>query len=293
MKLIKKILKKFRTAIIETIPGREDIVLDTSLLSRTGSLDMLIEQDQNIIILDEVIKELDKHKRKNNYFGKNVRQLLKLIAHDETGKFKVVVADTISQYTDVNIIDFCKSKGDEVILYTSDNAMAAMAKGYGIKYRIIEDRSEKLVDVAEEKTESSNQPSLNKIIPITESPVHTPKKRTLKNTNMIGGRLYLSIPKDTYKINYIVLDKYDKIKPVNPGKDTLLEVDDVVFILLTKGNHIGISVAEYKVTNIREKCNCIFLTSILIQNLEEIEILDLASKIKVKIKYYFNLTKKA
>ncbi|MCI8384199.1 MAG: hypothetical protein HFJ33_04980, partial [Clostridia bacterium] len=115
----------------------KSLVVDTCSLGKNGAFDFIMSHSSVILILD-VIRELEKRKSANGILGRNVRQLLAESARDKEGKkIKVEIAENISNYTDEKLLNFCKGK--DVILYTADNAMATMARAYGIEYIIAED----------------------------------------------------------------------------------------------------------------------------------------------------------
>lgn len=274
----------------------KSLVVDTCSLGKNGAFDFIMSHSSVILILD-VIRELEKHKSANGILGKNIRQLLAESAKDKEGKkIKVEIAEKISNYTDENLLNFCKGK--DVILYTADNAMATMARAYGIEYIIAEDVLAEQEETETEETETEEtetQLDIQKLLQNMRSNSIMKQKMeigntTISNVSIWGKKLTLTIPQ-TYKIGYIVLSE-EKVKHPIAGNIIYLEKGDIVLVMTYKLKHNGLCVARYEITDIQSENHSIYLGDNKISHINQIEALDLPKEAKREVRNYFSLVRK-
>ncbi len=296
--------------------NKRSLVVDTSSLGRKGAFDFIMSHSSVILLLD-VVKELEKFKVSKGILGMNVRHLLAESARDKEGKkIKVEIAENISNYTDENLLNFCKGK--DVILYTADNAMATMARAYGIEYIIAEN-----VLAEQEETETKETETKETETEETETEETETKETeteevetqldiasllqnmrsnsiidqemkvgdtTISNVSILGKKLILTIP-ETYKIRYIVLSE-EKVKHPTVGNSIYLERGNIVLIMTYKLKHNGLCVARYEITKIQSENHAIYLGDNKISNSNQIEALDLPKEAKREVRNYFSLVRK-
>lgn len=300
---------------------KKTLVLDTSALGRKGSFEFIMKQSKVILLLD-VVKELEKRKKAEGILGQNIRHLLAESAKDYDGKkFKVVLAEKVSDYVDENILHFCRGKN--VVIYTADNAMAIMAKGYGIQYILAEDtvpkkkakatkkvaepvREEKYLPTVEEIVEEKTIISENEKVEPEEEAItvdvealvqkmqensiseeHFPKAK-IANVDKLGKALILTIPQTT-KIAYVVLEG-DKVKRPVAGNLVNLKEGNIVLVLTYK--HHGLCIARYEITDMEAEEHAIYLWSDKLNDDETIDKLDLPKEAKREVHNYYALVRK-
>lgn len=254
------------------------IVVDACVL-RHANIFSVLERYSKVILITDVIRELDKLKTENTLVGRNAREILKRCAQDiHANKYQVEVANQISNYTDENLIEYCKDKN--VILYTSDHALASLAKGYGIPY---------LLGMQEEEQEKQASQTIvknQKEIPLEPSD----RIHNLDNIHYVEGNLKLYIP-DTNRINYIVLSQNKMILP-DANRQIDLKLGDIIFILTYKLKHKGLCISMYQIYDIKEQGYSIFLGAHKVNSMQRIHELKVPIMVKKKIIDYFLVVSK-
>lgn len=62
-----------------------------------------------VILADQILEELDRHKTEKSTFGKNIRETLRLVACDKASeKFKVVFLKKATKKVDHNLLYFAR-----------------------------------------------------------------------------------------------------------------------------------------------------------------------------------------
>lgn len=254
------------------------LVIDSCALKHANAFEV-IQRFSKVILITDVIKELDRLKEaSDNVLRNNVKRLLRECAQKENSQqFIVEVSERVSGYTDENLIQYCKGKN--VVLYTSDYALASLAKGYKIDYLLGEEEEQKEIHTAIVK-EAINTISRKNNVSL-EGRIHA-----LDNAELVEGKLILTIP-DTDRICYIVLTKNELQIPDKNGK-IKLEVDSSIFVLTYKLKHNGLCISNYRVLDIKEQDNVEFIRAYKPKTIEQIKQLDLPSiGIKKVIEYFY------
>ncbi len=296
---------------------KKSLVVDTSALGKKGAFEFIMTYSSVILIVD-VVRELEKRKTSAGVLGRNVRKLLAESAKDNDGKkFKIEIAKVVSNYTDENLLNFCKGK--DVILYTADNAMATMARAYEIEYVLAEDaqqEDEELEDITTVETEIEEAEIWETVAKETEETkieelvtskdikhllqdiqsnfivgqIEEDKKSSVSNVSVVGKNLVLTLPL-TYKIAYIVLQKEVVKKPL-VGNTIKLEKSDVILVMTySEVKHNGLCIARYEITDIRPENHAIYLGANKISDANQIELLHFSKEAKREIRNYFSLVR--
>lgn len=294
----------------------KSLVVDTSALGKHGAFEFIMTYSSVILTL-EVVKELEKRKSSSGILGRNIRKLLAESAKDTKGrKFKIEITKAISNYTDENLLNFCKGK--DVILYTADNAMATMARAYEIEYLLAEDILNEEIEISDmpKQTEENVVEEIAMQETVTEElaeeeeltgkdikqllqdiqsnfivgQIEDDKKTNVSNVSIVGKNLFLTLPL-TYKIAYVVLQKEVVKKPI-VGNTIKLEKSDVILVMTySEERHNGLCIARYEIIDIQPENHAIYLGADKISNMNQIESLDLPKEAKREIRNYFSLVR--
>lgn len=294
---------------IDLTKTKKAIVVDTSSLEVYGAVKFIMSFP-TVILLEDVLMEMDKFKRKNDTFGRNIKKILYESAQDPEGaKYKSELSPCVSQYGDDNILAYCKEHKDDVILYTGDNVLASRARGYGIEYVLAREKTDihkdsKIIEVDEDETHEitgiKNKEASTGITQLEaeelkkkmqNNSVYAVKKTNIPNTSMIGNSLVLKIPKDHRALCIVLKD--DNIKPEYINNCIKLERDDIVLITTNTIKHEGLCVFKYRVTDTRPGKHAYYLGLDPIgQDVNKIENLDFPIPVKREIHNYFMLVRK-
>lgn len=258
------------------------LVLDTSALN-CCTFQQTIDRYAHIILTLDVVQELDKLKKDTSIFGINVRFILSQSANDvEAKKYQVIATQRYSNYTDDNLIHFCKAS--KTTLYTGDHALANKAKAFSVPY-ILAKREHNLQ--AKEAVSANLQSSLQSLSGNT----------TLDNVRLEGKFLILTIP-DTYKIAYAILDKEGNVKKPFAKNMIKLAIGDTLLIITHKLQN-QLCISQYDIVNLHNTQHAHFIGAVRVQSQEDINKLTypqsvlrdicnfaIATPGKDKLKYY-------
>lgn len=267
------------------------IVIDTCALKHETAWEV-IQRYPKVILIADVIRELDKLKNATDSILKhNVKRILKECAEDEKEeRYKVEINERVSNYTDENLLAYCKGKN--VVLYTSDNTLACLARGYGISY-LLGEKMEKEILQAKRRLEETKIASsidtekLSERIRLNSSLMENKRIYELDNVEYRHEGLFLTIP-DTNKIGYIVLSNNEIIE-INNDQEIKLEIENILFILTYKAKHNGLCVSIYRIVDIKEENYSTFIKAYKPNTIEEIRQIEVPKVVQNKIIEYFEM----
>lgn len=274
----------FRKLKQNDIYDKTEILVDTSALKVDGMVEYLLKYCI-ILIHVNVIREMDKKKKEGSCFGFNIRTLLKLCAEDYNSvKFKVITSEEVSSYPDENLIYYLRKEskqGKNIILITDDNALACIAKGYGIKYILARELDNKKTNKHLNRVKSNNK--------TTKKENNIKKNINLEFVRLMKDVLYLFVPTGK-EDSFIVLDK-GEIKNYIANNIILKTGDEILQLFNTKKGKLKIQ--KFKITDaLSQKC-AQDLGFDIITSIEQIEKLPYTNSVKLRIRHFFNLNKKA
>ena len=112
---VKSLRKKLKTN--QKRANGVTVVLDSSAMEDKDIVQYLFSKGiGKVILADQILEELDRHKTEKSTFGKNIRETLRLVACDKASeKFKVVFLKKATKKVDHNLLYFCKARRDEVL----------------------------------------------------------------------------------------------------------------------------------------------------------------------------------
>lgn len=233
------------------------LVLDTSALN-CCNFQQTIGRYAHIILTLDVIQELDKLKKDTGIFGINIRFILSQSANDvEAKKYQVIATQRYSNYTDDNLIHFCKTS--KTTLYTGDHALANKAKAFGVPY-ILAKREHPL---QEKETVSAID-----VANLQSSLQSLSGNTTLDNVRLEGKFLILTLP-DTYKIAYAVLDKEGNVKKPFAKNMIKLAIGDTLLIITHKLQN-QLCISQYDIVNLQNTQHAHFIGAVRVQSQEDI-----------------------
>lgn len=292
--------------------GKTTILVDTSALEVKGIVEYLLKYHKILLHID-VIREMDKYKsEKNKAFGFNIRELLRRSAKDyDSVKIKVVTPKKVSLYTDENLIYYLRKKtkqGKNIVLITADHALASLAKGYGIKYILARSLEEELTKKKTSKKKKMNKEVVEEVIEEVESNkekevkvgTYTAKEPTKKESDanknvslefvkLAGNTLFLCVPMDKEN-SFVVLEQGEIKKSI--AKDIILKPgDEVLQLFYTRKGKLKIQ--TFRITNTLSKECAQDLGFRIFTSLDQIERLPYTDSVKSKIRFFYNLNKKA
>ncbi len=262
---------KFLKRIREVLNSKEvkikerTYILDTCALHSSEAM-QIIEEASKVILLTGTIKELDAHKNDGGSFGENIKKVCRESRMDEnsekyeciagyekqenrykeSGKYECINGYVKYKYQDDNIIDYCKSHRNVIIL-TCDNNLCNTAKAYNIPYVFPKrDEEEKAVAV-------NNTNIVKKKVATDNANVEKEKlkeKRKFQRVNIKG----VEIEDDNLYITNGNLNKFNLVIRngisinANSAKKIKLEVGDHIFRMKKKNENVII--VEYKIVEV-------------------------------------------
>ncbi|MCI8486489.1 MAG: hypothetical protein HFJ20_05305 [Clostridia bacterium] len=210
---------------------------------------------------------------------------MKLCAEDYNSvKFKVITSEEVSSYPDENLIYYLRKEskqGKNIILITDDNALACIAKGYGIKYILARELDNKKTNKHLNRVKSNNK--------TTKKENNIKKNINLEFVRLMKDVLYLFVPTGK-EDSFIVLDK-GEIKSYIANNIILKTGDEILQLFNTKKGKLKIQ--KFKITDaLSPKC-AQDLGFDIITSIEQIEELPYTNSVKSRIRYFYTLNKKA
>lgn len=267
---------------------KPSIVMDTCVLKHETVWEV-IKKYPKVILITDVIRELDKLKNSTDpILNKNVKRILKECAEDEAEEqYKVVLNERVSTYTDENLIHYCKGKN--VILFTSDNTLACLARAYGIRY-VLGEKMEREILQAKTKLEETrvrniDTQKLSEKIRQNGIVIESKRIHEIDNVEYREDGLFLTIP-DTNKIGYIVLSN-NEIAQTNNNRQIRLEIENLLFILTYKAKHNGLCVSIYRIIDIAKENYAVFIKAYKPNTIQEIQQIEIPEVVQNKIIEYF------
>ena len=172
---------------------------------------------------------------------------MKLCAEDYNSvKFKVITSEEVSSYPDENLIYYLRKEskqGKNIILITDDNALACIAKGYGIKYILARELDNKKTNKHLNRVKSNNK--------TTKKENNIKKNINLEFVRLMKDVLYLFVPTGK-EDSFIVLDK-GEIKSYIANNIILKTGDEILQLFNTKKGKLKIQ--KFKITDaLSPKC---------------------------------------
>lgn len=210
---------------------------------------------------------------------------MKFCAEDYNSvKFKVITSEEVSSYPDENLIYYLRKEskqGKNIILITDDNALACIAKGYGIKYILARELDNKKTNKHLNRVKSNNK--------TTKKENNIKKNINLEFVRLMKDVLYLFVPTGK-EDSFIVLDK-GEIKSYIANNIILKTGDEILQLFNTKKGKLKIQ--KFKITDaLSPKC-AQDLGFDIITSIEQIEELPYTNSVKSRIRYFYTLNKKA
>ncbi|MCI8345686.1 MAG: hypothetical protein HFJ42_07050 [Clostridia bacterium] len=207
------------------------IILDACALEAQKAME-IIENAERVIVLTSTIRELDKNKREDNQYGRNIRYIGKKIRQDpESKKYVCISGYEKYRYNDDNIIDYCIWHNETTIL-TCDNYLCAKAKANGIKY-IFPELSKKCKTNKKSEQGESKHSSCNV------------KGVTYKNGKLLILRQSLIDP----NFNIIII-RNGRIIKFNLERNVQLNIGDT--IIRVKNNE-NVNLSVFEITGMQSK----------------------------------------
>lgn len=228
------------------------VTLDTSAMEDKKIIKYLFSKGiGKVILTDQILEEMDRHKTEKTSFGQNIRELMRLNAYDKNNdKFEVVFLENKFPKVDHNLVAFC-AKNKDILLCTGDFEQAGLAKGKGIKYRLNgeafeENTTKSQVDEEHKENEDSKNQEDEKLN--VRDGITADVTLFKINDVTLGGNndLLLNIPKD-YKerYGYIVL-RENKVQ--NPVANIIrLKIEDNVLIVRYNTKNSALYIFQYEI----------------------------------------------
>lgn len=308
-----KYSERFRKVLFDKLKendtfGKTTILVDTSALEVKGIVEYLLKYHKILLHMD-VIREMDKHKSiKHKAFGFNIRELLRRSAEDyDSVKIKVVTPKKVSLYTDENLIYYLRKKakqGKNIVLITADHALASLAKGYGIKYILARSLEEELTKKKTSKKKKINKDVVEEVESNKEKEVKvenytakepsekesdTNKNVSLEFVKLVGNTLFLCVPIHEEN-SFVVLEQGEIKKSI--VKDIILKPgDEILQLFYTRKGKLKIQ--TFRITHTLSQECAQDLGFRIFTSLDQIEKLPYADSVKSKIRFFYNLNKKA
>ena len=196
-----------------------------------------------VILADQILEELDRHKTEKSTFGKNIRETLRLVACDKASeKFKVVFLKKATKKVDHNLLYFCKARRDEILLCTGDYEQACLAKGMKIPYRLNGEQFEPCA-----KKDCNEQEMEAKTVEEQEDTKSTSNLFKIADITISGSEMLLKVPQVyQQRYGYIVIRGGNIQEPVSNVVRVKLG-DDIILMRYNKQNNV-LDVSQYRIT---------------------------------------------
>ena len=216
-------------------------VLDASIVGFEG-LHEYLEQKGTLILTSITIRELENLARFRDSHGIAARHLLAMAAENPQ-KVRSVLIKEDDETPDDCIISFAEDNKDDVILLTSDKAMALKARMYGVE----------TVYLKHGENSASNK-----------------CKNTLLLATKADGKLVINTFTTPFRNTVVYSDSVEfKCGPYE------LKVGDDVFVATNKNEYLTFS--HYHITSLEEENNCQLIFATRLYDLDKIEDLPKAS----------------
>lgn len=226
-------------------------VMDTSICGVPGILS-IINLQKKVLVSNLTIKELRKLKAsKRGRDSEDASTILLRLAKNHKPYESVFIKKT-STYVDDSIIEYCEQRKDEVVLFTADQEMAALARGKGITVDFFE-RVPIEFDVIPNGF-TINADNMGKII-------------TLDAINYVAGDLTIRLNNIANQKNMAIITQ--RKQPTAKRKPVFLSVGDEIFIAKLRDNCVILS--HFKVCKLSKKDNCEVVFSAKIFNKNGVE----------------------
>ncbi|HJJ14243.1 MAG TPA: hypothetical protein OIM42_05235 [Clostridiaceae bacterium] len=239
---VKSLRKKLKTN--QKRANGVTVVLDSSAMEDKDIVQYLFSKGiGKVILADQILEELDRHKTEKSTFGKNIRETLRLVACDKASeKFKVVFLKKATKKVDHNLLYFCKARRDEVLLCTGDYEQACLAKGMKIPYRLNGEQFEPCA-----KKDCNEQEMEAKTVEEQEDTKSTSNLFKIADITISGSEMLLKVPQVyQQRYGYIVIRGGNIQEPVSNVVRVKLG-DDIILMRYNKQNNV-LDVSQYRIT---------------------------------------------